>query len=212
MSTRRILVSASERRSRFVGASLPARGGAPDGDGVTIAECPATLVQVTARKGRQDALAAALGKELGLTLPAPGGSSLQGDRCAIWLQPGCWLIQAPASESSALARQLARSLAGVAAVVDQSHGRCVLRLSGSRARAVLAKICRLDLHPRSFAVGASATTLVGHVVCTMRLIDETPGFDLIVGSSLATWLLEELVEAADSCGWRLMRAGEEQPV
>ena len=41
---------------------------------------------------------------------------------------------------------------------------------------------------------------------------EVLGFELIVGSSLATWLLEELVEAADSCGWRLMRAGEEQPV
>jgi sarcosine oxidase subunit gamma len=204
-------VSASERRSRFAGSSLPARGGAPDGDGVTIAECPATLLQVTARKGRHDALAGAIARELGLALPAPGGSALQAAYGAVWLQPGSWLIQAPASEGAALAQRLASALDGIAALVDPSHGRCVLRLSGQQARAVLAKICRLDLHPRSFAVGASATTLVGHVACTMRLVDETPAFDLIVGASYATWLLEELVEAADAFGWQLTRAGAAQP-
>lgn len=203
-------MSVSERRSRFVGTSLPARGGAPDGDSVTIAESPATLIQVTARKGQQTALSAAIEKELGLALPPPAGSSQQGDRCAVWLQPGCWLIEAPAKEGSALVRRLAASLNGVASVVDQSHGRLPLRLTGKQARTVLAKLCRLDLHPRRFAVGASATTLVGHVSCTIRLIDATPSFELIVGSSFATWLLEELVEAADACGWRLERAGKEQ--
>ena len=204
-------MSAPERRSRFGGASLPARGGAAQGDAVTIAECPATLIQVTARKGRQDALAAATLKELALALPAPGASALAGDCSALWLQPGGWLIQAPANDGNALVRRLAAALDGIAAVVDQSHGRCVLRLSGQQARAVLAKLCRLDLHPRSFAVGASATTLVGHVACTMRLVDETPAFDLIVGASYATWLLEELVEAADGFGWQLTRAGAAQP-
>jgi len=204
-------VSAPERRSRFAGSSLPARGGVPDSDGVTIAERPATLIQSAARKGRQDALAAAIGKEFALALPAPGGSAVQGAYSAVWLQPGGWLIQAPAIEGAALVQRLATALDGIAAVVDQSHGRLVLRLSGRQACAVLAKICRLDLHPRSFATGASATTLVGHVACTMRLVDETPAFDLIVGASYATWLLEELIEAADAFGWRLIRHGEEQP-
>ena len=203
-------MSAPERRSRFAGSSLPARGGVPDSDGVTIAERPAALIQVTARKGRQDALVAAIEKEFALALPSPGGSAVQGAYSAVWLQPGGWLIQAPAIEGAALVQRLATALDGIAAVVDQSHGRLVLRLSGQQARAVLAKICRLDLHPRHFAVGASATTLVGHVSCTVRLVDETPAFYLIVGSSYATWLLEELVEAADAFGWQLARAGAER--
>jgi sarcosine oxidase subunit gamma len=199
-------VSAPEPSSRFVGSSLPERGGASGGAAVTITELSMTLVQVIARKEREEALCAAIVQELGLALPASGRTATKGDYIALWQQPRCWLIQAPAA--SAITMRLAEALAGIAAVVDQSHGRVVLRVSGAQSRAVLAKICRLDLHPRSFAPGATAATLVGHVPCTMRLIDEAPTFDLIVGSSFATWLLEELVEAADDCGWHLVRAGK----
>ena len=51
------------------------------------------------------------------------------------------------------------SLGGAA--VDVSAQRIGLRLSGSRAREVLAKGCSIDLHPRVFVSGSAVQTTVG---------------------------------------------------
>jgi sarcosine oxidase subunit gamma len=48
-------------------------------------------------------------------------------------------------------------------VVDLSANRTILQLSGSRARAVLEKSCRADLHPRAFGVGSAIVTALGPV-------------------------------------------------
>jgi sarcosine oxidase subunit gamma len=71
---------------------------------------------------------------------------------------------------------------------------------------VLSTVCRLDLHPRAFGPGSSAATRVAHVGCVIRLIDDVPSFDLIVGSTYARWLIEELVEAAHRHDLRFERA------
>ena len=47
------------------------------------------------------------------------------------------------------------------AVVDVSAQRIGVRLSGSRARDVLAKGCSIDLHPRVFVRGSAVQTTVG---------------------------------------------------
>lgn len=97
----------------------------------------------------------------------------------------------------------------MAAVVDQSHGRSVIELSGNHAQAVLARLCRLDLHERAFAPGNSASTLVGHVSCQLfRLEGVVPSFGLIVGSTFAEWLLDELQAAASSYGWNFQPAAD----
>ena len=44
-------------------------------------------------------------------------------------------------------------LAGLAAIVDQSHGRTLLRVTGPRVRDALAKGVAIDLHPRAFKTG-----------------------------------------------------------
>ncbi len=201
-------MSAPDRRSRFP-ASQARKGGRVDDAPLAIVERPATLVQVTARKGRQAELAAAIGKALALELPEAGRVASAADKAAIWLQPGCWLIEASAGQRGELPASLAQVLTGIAAVVDQSHGRCVIEISGTEARAVLARLCRLDLHERAFAPGHSAATLVGHVSCLIHRIDgETPSFRLLVGSTFAEWLLDELTAAAASYGWSFAPAGE----
>ena len=161
------------------------------------------------RKGRQAELTAAIDRTLGLDLPEAGRVTTASDMAALWLQPGCWLIEAPAGQRSELPGTLAQALKGIAAVVDQSHGRCVIEISGTEARAVLARLCRLDLHERVFAPGHSAATLVGHVSCLIHRLDgETPSFRLLVGSTFAEWLLDEITAAAASQGWRFTPAGE----
>lgn len=201
-------MSAPDRSSRLP-ASRPLQGGAGGGEALAIRERAATLVQVTARKGRQAELAAVVADMLALELPASGRVGMAADKTAFWLQPGSWLIKAPLDQRGSLPVFLAQALSGIAAVVDQSHGRCVLELHGLHAQAVLARLCRLDLHESVFPAGRSAVTLVGHVPCLLyRSEKETPGFGLIVGSTFAEWLLDELAVAADSYGWRFSPAHE----
>ncbi len=71
------------------------------------------------------------------------------------------------------------------AVVDQSHGRSGLRLSGPRARQVMAKNTAIDLHPRAFGPGRCAITSVAHMNATIVQVDGAPTYDLFVIRSLA---------------------------
>lgn len=194
-------MSAPDRLSRFP-ASRPLQGGRTGGDPLGIVECPATLVQVTVRKGREADLSAAVAATLSLELPKSGRVAVGGDRRAIWVQPGSWLVQAPAAEQASLPATLRDALKGIAAVVDQSHGRSIFELRGVHAPAVLARICRLDLHDSVFPEGSNAVTYVGHVSCQLcRLGGQVPGFAVIVGATFAEWLLDQLTAAAASHGW-----------
>jgi len=205
--------------SRFA-ASRPVRGGQGENliSPITIAELPVALMQVTVRSKQREALAAALADGLGvMTLPGPGASHGAAEVTVIWLQPDSWLIQCAPSRAAAL-HECARAHPGLAAWVDQTHGCCLLRVTGASVRAVLARLCRLDLHERAFASGACAATLVGHVDCLLHRVpgaestfDQAvdPAFDLLVGSTWADWLLDELMNAADACGWRFLAHGKE---
>ena len=92
--------------------------------------------------------------------------------------------------------------AGGPFITALSSGRSVIRFAGPRVRSALATCCRLDLHPRAFGPGSAAMTRVAHVACGIRLVDATPTFDLIIGSTYARWLIEELLEASAGYGVR----------
>ena len=59
----------------------------------------------------------------------------------------------------------------------------VIRLSGSRARWVLAKGCALDLHPRIFGPGDCAQTLFERAGITLLQRDAAPTYHLLVRRS-----------------------------
>ena len=84
-----------------------------------------------------------------------------------------------------LLEALQSAVGDLAAVVDQSHGRCGLRLSGYRAREVMAKNTAIDLHERAFHPGQCASTSVAHMSAMVIQIDDTPTYDLFVARSLA---------------------------
>ena len=71
----------------------------------------------------------------------------------VWSGPDQWLackVPAPAEGMEAL---LAAPFAGLASLVDQSHGRTLLRVTGPHVRDALAKGVAVDLHPRAFKTG-----------------------------------------------------------
>lgn len=184
--------------------SAPDRSAA--GVALMIAERPRSLVQLMARKGQAETLAAAAKQAFGLDLPAPGAWTAGNGINATWLQPGGWLLEAEPDAPGVFLKRVAAAVTNLAAAVDQSHGRSVVRITGIEARTVLATCCRLDLHPRVFGPGSAASTLVAHVACVIRALDDGSGFDLLVGSTYARWLIEDLLEASAVHGGRLVPA------
>jgi sarcosine oxidase, subunit gamma len=169
---------------------------------LAVAERPRSLVCVMARKDKANALAAAINAAFGLDLPPPGRWAAGPEADAIWVQPGGWLLESEPAAPGALRARVAAATEGLGVAVDQSSGRSVIRFAGPPVRSVLATCCRLDLHPRAFGAGSAAMTRVAHVACGIRLVDATPTFDLIIGSTYARWLIEELLEACARYGVR----------
>ncbi|WP_196503219.1 sarcosine oxidase subunit gamma [Aestuariivirga litoralis] len=110
---------------------------------------PVSLVQVLVRKGGAKVVETGLARFKTARVMQAG--------------PGQYYVQAEGKAESALSAELKKILGTSASIVDQSHGRVVIRISGTKARVMLAKGMPLDLHPDVFAVGQSAQTQMAHV-------------------------------------------------
>ncbi|UWM79295.1 sarcosine oxidase subunit gamma (plasmid) [Rhizobium sp. WSM4643] len=92
---------------------------------------------------------------------------------------------------------LAAALAGKAFVMDQSHGRVRIGVSGRCSRALLSRGTAVDLDPSVFPEGHSAMTMVGHLsVQIVRTGDDS--FELTVLRSFAESLWDDLAHMAAS--------------
>ena len=147
-----------------------------------------------------DALAAA-GAALGGALPlAPNTAATTADGWSVlWLGPDEWLASGPVAGAGALADALGSALAGKHhAVGDVSAMYATLTLSGPRAREVLMKGCRLDLHPRAFSAGSCVQTALARTQAILHQTGDAPTYEITVRNSfsvyLATWLLDAAAE------------------
>ncbi|MGO1077833.1 sarcosine oxidase subunit gamma [Inquilinus sp. CA228] len=185
-------------RSAFIG--LPGRSGRAEGEpGVAIRpRDDLALARVIARKGRAGDLAAAIRSRYGLDLPSTPKRVEQGGLAVIWSGPGQWL--AVAEDGRDLARELAAAIGAFAAVSDQSDGLAVLRVSGPRARDALIKGVGLDLHPRAFAPGDAAVTVIAHVGAQLWQLDDRPTYEIAVYRSFAGSLWRWLEASAAEFG------------
>jgi sarcosine oxidase subunit gamma len=78
-----------------------------------------------------------------------------------------------------------------------SRHRIGLRLTGPRARDVLAKGCSIDLHPRVFRRESSAQTTLGQAgIVLLALSDGGDDYLMLVRSSFAGYLADWLLDAA----------------
>lgn len=171
---------------------------------LTIVEWRLSIARVIARRESSDDVRHALQQEMGLELPQPGyASSANSDITAIWVAPNTWLITRPAMQGSDLIARIADAIGVSGSVVDQSCGYAALRLSGARTRELLAKGCRIDLHPRAFGPGRAAVTLLAHVHVVLRQVDEIPTFELIVPSTLAEHVFEWLCLSVAEFGYEV---------
>jgi sarcosine oxidase, subunit gamma len=149
---------------------------------------------------------AAVGRTVDLLLPSePNTTAGRGDLVALWLGPDAWLLTCPPDKVAAHVGALRKVLADVhGAITDVSDGRAALRLAGPNARDVLAKGCPLDLHPRVFAAGRCAQSLLAKASVLIHLLDDDaprgPTFDLYVARSFAHYLWAWLDDAGREYG------------
>ncbi|WP_369135609.1 sarcosine oxidase subunit gamma [Modestobacter sp. I12A-02662] len=117
---------------------------------------------------------------------------------AVWLGPDEWLLSSTAETPEELETRVRAAVLPLGgSATDVSAQRIGLRLSGPRARDVLAKGCSIDLHPRVFGRGSSAQTSVGQAgVVLLALPDSGDDFVVLVRSSFAGYLADWLLDAA----------------
>lgn len=165
------------------------------------------LVQVMARRGQWNATAQACADAYGIAAPAtPLAVSGQG-ATLIWSGPDQFLVLSPRGGALDKARQ---TFAGLASLSEQSDARSLLRVSGPRARDMLAKVCSLDLHPKAFPVGTAANTFIDHTAVNLWRAADDGGdavFQLLIFGTFAESLWHTLLDSGAEYGVAVDAAG-----
>ncbi len=138
----------------------------------------------------------AISEVLGIDAPVrPCTSASVGGVTVLWLGPKEWLVVTPGTGRE-LAERLRTVVAGRGAVVDVSGQTTTLRISGPRARDLLAHGCSIDLHPKVDRVGNCVQTHLAKAGVTIVTRDATgTDFWVLVRASFAGYLAEWLVDA-----------------
>jgi len=136
-------------------------------------------------------------RALGLSaLPAINKTAAATLGTCLWVRPDEWLLAAPREMREAIVDAVEAALGhDDGAVVDVSSSRVVLELRGASSRDVLASCCPLDLHPRSFAPGDCAQSVIGKAPVLVHLVDVTPRWELYVRPSLVAYVVAWLSDA-----------------
>jgi heterotetrameric sarcosine oxidase gamma subunit len=177
--------------------------GALDADpGVTLLEQRNfDLIQVMARRGRWAEMANAANARFGVTPPEKPSTVRAKEAMLVWSGPDQFLVLSKGGTNTL--EMLEPPFAGVASLSDQSHARALIRISGPSARAMLAKLSSIDLHPSAFPPGAAAATSMDHTSVTLWRGDDSEGqavFDLLVFATFAQSLWHTILDAGAEFG------------
>jgi sarcosine oxidase subunit gamma len=162
------------------------------------------LVNLRGKPGDKAFLEAAK-KTLGLPLLLePNTTASKDDVTLVWLSPEEWLVITP-GDGPSMANRLAGGLSGLhVSIVDVSESRTCIHLSGPDARKVLAKAGPLDVHPRSFQVGACAQTHLAKALTLIHHVSESEeagaAYDIYLLRSFSDYLWRWLEDAAQEYG------------
>ena len=157
-------------------------------------------------RGPHKAVSAAFELGFGFALPAEpntaaskGKPGTKAQVSALWLGPDQWWVLG--AEPAKLAAKLVEALdSQPAAVTEVGESRSCIRVAGPHARDLLAKGCPLDLHPRVFAAGACAQSLLAKAAVLIHQVDDEPAYDIYVLRSFAEYLWLWLEDAAKEYG------------
>lgn len=152
-----------------------------------------SLWQVSAWPDRMDAAGkAAAAAATCRTAPKPGGSATGKTATLMRVEPlKWWLLSEDEAPRPALDPH-------DGTLLDLSHARTAIRIEGSQADALMARLLPLDLRPAVFPEGAVASSGLHHVGVTV--LARSGGFDLFVPQSFALSLFEHITHIAAQFG------------
>jgi len=131
-------------------------------------------------------------KALGIK-QSPGKASVTKDYRAIPLSPRQWLVVSAKPDTKGFANGIRTKLKKNGYVSEQSDARVIFRISGEKARELMQKACRLDLHPSVTSKNWCAQTVMAQTGVIIHQLDEAPTYDLFVyagfAQDFADWLL-----------------------
>jgi sarcosine oxidase subunit gamma len=186
--------------------SVPGRYGArcEGGAPVTLSEqTGCALAIITARKGKASEAADALAKLARVRPIDRPAVATQDGITLIGCGPSQWLVIAEPHRADGFLTALRRACEAVASVTDHSAGKEIVRITGVRARDVLAKGCTIDLNPRSFKSGDAATTRMGLIDATLWQVDDAPTYAIAVDRSIAASFWAWLATSAAEYGYEV---------
>jgi sarcosine oxidase subunit gamma len=185
-----------ERVSALAGHTAPMHFGliGPEGPGVRLSErrlgsiwliagWPDRLPQAGAAAARAAGVAAA---------PGPGASASGAGGTLMRVEPLKWLLIG----EHEIPRPALEPADGT--LLELSHARTVIHVSGPRAAELMARMVPLDLRPAKFPEGSVAASVLHHVGVTV--LARGGGFDLLVPRSFGLAVWEMLVESAAQFG------------
>ena len=130
--------------------------------GVQWRTCTARIVELAAHRGRERELES-IAADRGWSLPPLGQAVITSSQLSLSVRPGRWLLLTAPETSGAGVAMWEPGLDGLGSTVDLSASVVPLQLGGTAALEVLARSCRLDLHPQHFATGRAAATIMAQV-------------------------------------------------
>jgi heterotetrameric sarcosine oxidase gamma subunit len=162
------------------------------------------LAKVHLRAPWNGAMAKALGVPFGR---AARDTSRDGAWLVVGSGPGEWFVFAPPGAAAQVAGWLdtlaADSAAGeLVSVVDLTHGRALVRITGQDAAELMARLCGVDLHDDMAPDGAALRSAVAGVATDIIRDDRdgVPSYLLHCERSSGQYLFDALVSAGESLG------------
>ncbi len=166
------------------------------------------LAQVGVFAQQQGALAAAVVPVLGAGALPPAAGQVQHTPAAALYRTApdsYWVVT---SQPKVISQLRSAVPASCGTVTCLSHSRVRLAVQGPQARTVLAGGISVDLHPRSFAVGAFAQTGLHHTAVLLER-SAPERYELYVLRTFAVSIWEWLLDAALPVGYEI--AVEQRP-
>lgn len=169
---------------------------------VTIAD-HTPLAKVYLRAQWDGAMAKALGVPFGRACRVPDGP----DGLVVGSGPGEWTVLAPPGTAGQVTDWLATLVAGLLSkefisVVDMTHGRALMRITGHDTAELLARLCGADLHDDMAPDGAALRSSVAGVATDIVRDDRAgvPSYLLHCDRSSGQYLFDALTGAGESLG------------
>jgi len=135
-------------------------------------------------------------KLTGVKFPAQGTASSEGASGLAWMSPDEVLVMVPHNTVADAIAAINKALVGQHFLAsDVSDARAVLRVEGTFAREVIAKLAPVDLHPATFKTGDFRRTRLGQVAAAFWMSDEDT-FHVICFRSVAQYAFDLLAASA----------------